>query len=540
VLAADPLFLGDWVDVLRPIKDRLIPPLAAIFHGRALSEAERAIAASVVADYAKDQPGVLAELLVDADPRPFSILFPVAQSKASDIVPFLERELAHAPEANSDEPTKDHIAEQQARAAAALIRFGTPDKIWPLLGHSADPRLRSFLVSWLLPLGVAPRILLAKLRENSPPTESARSTEGILFNSEISKRRALILAIGWDGGQTLSPGERESLIEHLLIVYADDPDAGIHGAAEWTLKQLGADAQVKAKLRSLAEIKEPKGRHWYVNGLGQTFTVIEGPVEFQMGSPSDEPDRDPEEISHLQRIGHTFAIGAKEVTRAQYQRFLDANPRVARPRPNRFSVEAIGPVNTITWYEAAAYSNWLSRVEGIASSEWCYLPNERGEYDDGMRIPADVIQRGGYRLPTESEWEYASRAGATTPRYYGVSRELLRQYAWFLDNSNDHTWECGRLKPNDLGLFDMLGNVWEWCQERHEPYKLTPDAVSRDNAAAPIAEVVHNGNPRVLRGESFTDHPAYIRSARRDDNQPEGRGIRNGFRVARTLRHPSR
>ena len=82
-----------------------------------------------------------------------------------------------------------------------------------------------------------------------------------------------------------------------------------------------------------------------------------------------------------------------------------------------------------------------------------------------MTIPADVLERTGYRLPTEAEWEYACRSGTITSRYYGHSIDLLGAYARYQANSHEHAWSCGSLLPNDLGLFDMLGNEFEWCQD---------------------------------------------------------------------------
>ena len=111
------------------------------------------------------------------------------------------------------------------------------------------------------------------------------------------------------------------------------------------------------------------------------------------------------------------------------------------------------------------------RAGGLAKEQWCYEPNEAGAYAEGMTIPADVLQRTGYRLPTEAEWEYACRAGAVTSRYYGARVDLLGAYAWYHANSQDHAWPCGSLFPNDLGLFDMLGNMYEWCQERDYVYQ---------------------------------------------------------------------
>ena len=159
-------------------------------------------------------------------------------------------------------------------------------------------------------------------------------------------------------------------------------------------------------------------------------------------------------------ISHRFAIATKEVTVEQYQEFVKANPGVDHARNDQYSPDPKGPMNQVTWYHAAAYCNWLSEEEGLPKDQWCYLPNEQKKYDKGMKIPADFLQRTGYRLPTEAEWEYACRAGAMTSRHYGLSVDLLEQYARYQANSHDHAWPCGSLMPNDLGLFDMLGNVY--------------------------------------------------------------------------------
>ena len=98
-----------------------------------------------------------------------------------------------------------------------------------------------------------------------------------------------------------------------------------------------------------------------------------------------------------------------------------------------------------------------------------------------MRIKADALKLPGYRLPTEAEWEYACRAGAVTSRYYGLSVDLLGRYAWYLKNAQQRAWPCGSLQPNDLGLFDMLGNVLEWCQEDYQNYRPGSDALSIDS-----------------------------------------------------------
>ena len=126
--------------------------------------------------------------------------------------------------------------------------------------------------------------------------------DAILFHPETSMRRALILALGTYGREGLSSGEREPLIGKLFDLYRNDPDAGIHGAVEWTLRQWKQDEKLRNLDAELSKLKDRGNRRWYVNSQGQTFAVIEGPVEFRMGSPPTEPERFSDEILHPRTI----------------------------------------------------------------------------------------------------------------------------------------------------------------------------------------------------------------------------------------------
>ena len=372
------------------------------------------------------------------------------------------------------EETKDQLAERQARAAIALLRMGKAAEVMRLLRHSADPRLRSFIVNWLKPLQANPNTLAAEL-DRLPPTAKPTLAQGeqfmdaVLFHPETSQRRALILALGTYGTEGLSPGEREPLTTKLLDLYRNDPDSGIHGAAAWALRQWGQQEKLQAADAELMKLKDRNDRRWYANSQGQTFAVIEGPVEFRMGSPTTEPDRiSGNEIPHHRIIPRRFAIAAQEVSVEQYHGFVKENPGVDHAEIDKYSPDQKGPQNGVTWYHAAAYCNWLSRQEGLPE---CYEPNPAGRYAAGMKIKPDALRLGGYRLPTEAEWEYACRAGAGTSRNYGASVDLLGRYAWCNATSQDHAWPCGSLLPNELGLFDMLGNIYEWCQDVFRIYQ---------------------------------------------------------------------
>jgi len=268
------------------------------------------------------------------------------------------------------------------------------------------------------------------------------------------------------------------------------------------------------------------------------MVVIPGPVEFLMGTPRTEAGREggPEgrvEKQHRRRIGRSFALAAREVTVEQFLRF-----RADHDYNKTYSPTPAHPINTVSWYDAAAYCNWLSEQEGIPEDQWCYLPNDEGKYAEGMRMRPNWLSLAGYRLPTETEWEYACRAGAVTSRYYGESEELLGQYAWFTKTSQDRAMlpAGDRPKPNDLGLFDMLGNALEWCQDGIYYY---PDLKYGQCGLYPEAGVdikhIRDRLSRLLRGGSFDYRAVFVRSGHRNWFAPANRNNLNGFRPARTL-----
>jgi formylglycine-generating enzyme required for sulfatase activity len=280
---------------------------------------------------------------------------------------------------------------------------------------------------------------------------------------------------------------------------------------------------------------------WYVNGQGQTMVVIPGPAEFMMGSPPTElgredRERPPTELGqedrerrHRRRIGRTFAIAAKPVTVEEFLKFRQGFDYHKPHSPTENC-----PMNSTTWYDAAAYCNWLSQQEGVDKDQWCYEPNPDGQYAEGMRLKSNYLSLVGYRLPTEAEMEYACRAGALTSRYYGESEGMLEKYAWFRDNSREHSWPVGSLKPNDLGLFDMHGNVTIWCQERFKPYPASRGGEAVDDTEDTL--VVTNLDNRAQRSGCFTYQAMDVRSATRNWSPPMNPFSNMGIRPARTLR----
>ncbi len=409
------------------------------------------------------------------------------------------------------ETDKDTLAFRQAQAAVALLQLGRDELVWPLLRHSPDPRVRTYLIHRLSPLGTEPATLLRRLEEER----------------DVSSRRALLLCLGEFGEDRLPVPKRQTLATGLLGIYRDDPDPGIHGAAEWLLRRWGYTADLARIDQELISRQARDERRWYVNGQGQTLVLIPGPVEFWMGSLAQEPGRHAlGEPLHRKRISRSFAIGAKEVTVEQFLRFKPTHRYT-----NRYSPKPEGPIINVMWYDAAGYCNWLSKEEGIPETEWCY-PKQVGE---GMVLPRAYLDKTGYRLPTEAEWEYACRVGATTSRAYGVQEDpMLERYGWFLGNAQDHAWPVGLLKPNDLGLFDMYGNVYEWCQEPAFLYRWAAREQFIEDKEYILD--IRDNQSRLLRGGAFHDAVSFVRSAFRSTYRPSGDANGAGLRVARTYR----
>jgi formylglycine-generating enzyme required for sulfatase activity len=397
----------------------------------------------------------------------------------------------------------------------ALLQLGQSERVWPLFEHRPDPRVRSYLIHRLQPLGTDLQTLLQRLE-----------AEG-----EVSRRRTLVLSLGAYDPQRLEAGVRERWVERLRQWYREEADAGLHGAVEWLLRRWGEGAAVNRMDEELKSRPPRAGRQWYVNGQGQTLVVVPAGAEFWMGSPGAEATRFAvNEPLHRQRIPRAYAIGTKEVTVAQFQRF-----RANHVYPVQYSPRPDGPMIDVGWYDAAAYCNWLSEQEHLPPDQWCYVPKRGDDYSEGMRLAPDYLSRTGYRLPTEAEWEYACRAGTTTARHYGETAELLPEYAWYDKSTNSEEAKAGGLlKPNDLGLFDMYGNVYEWCQEPAFYYRW-----GRKGAAIEDKECnlyIEDRLNRLLRGGSFASHMADVRSANRVANRPSFQSNGCGFRVARTYR----
>lgn len=242
------------------------------------------------------------------------------------------------------------------------------------------------------------------------------------------------------------------------------------------------------------------------------------PGAFEMGTPAEEAGRAPDEGPvHVVRSARPLWVQAHEVTQAEWRALMRTDPSAHE------GCDAC-PVERVNWYEAAAYANALSRRHGLTP---CYpLTRCDGAPGRDMTCASDVVPQprcDGYRLPTEAEWAYFARARTRTRFWSGDERVDLMGAGWFEGNSGGRTHPVGQKAANPWGLYDVHGNVAEWCQDWFGPYR------AGDQGAGGPAR----GHYRVVRGGGHGDPEDWSRSGRRSRRHPGDRRDALGFRLVR-------
>ena len=280
----------------------------------------------------------------------------------------------------------------------------------------------------------------------------------------------------------------------------------------------------QAEAKTAAEMKVYTEK---ITGTEVTFDMVPIPGgEYLMGSPDSEAGRNPDEgPQHSMKIA-PFWMGKCEVTWDEYDVWsfsLDVKRRETLKMDasdrDRLSDAVTRPTKPYTDMTFRMGHDGFPAIcmTGLAARVYCeWLTAKTGRY---------------YRLPTEAEWEYACRAGVGVAWPHGRSESRLGHYGWYLKNSDDHLWPVGSLMPNEAGLFDMVGNATEWCQERYLEYPRDDliHAILRDRQGS-----VEMNSTRVLRGGSFQNSSTLVRAAVRYNYRPDDDINVVSFRPSRT------
>jgi len=275
---------------------------------------------------------------------------------------------------------------------------------------------------------------------------------------------------------------------------------------------ISGDHEARRRVEKLLETARPavpEEKELVTNSIGTRMKLIPA-GSFLRGATLNEGGSDDEKPQRKVSITRPFYLGVYEVTQYEYRQVMNDNP-------SKFKDSELLPVEQVSWLDAVKFCNKLSERE------------RRKPYYKIEGDAVTILGGNGYRLPTEAEWEYACRAPQSpetaTKHPFGDNDDGLSSYAWFDKNSDKKTHPVGQKKPNRWGLYDMQGNVWEWCQDWYSAnyYTFAPENDPPGPASA---------SDRVLRGGGWGFNPGGCRPAYRSRLEPEGRLNDLGFRLA--------
>ena len=414
-------------------------------------------------------------------------------------------------------------ARERATAAVALYRLGEPRPLMDMLKHSPDPTDRSFAIHQIHRMRADPSALVGMFEDLRNESDADNST-----------RAAFVFCVG-ELENDLNQRQRESLTTKLKSDFQNATDAGYRGAVEWLLRKWGHGDFIQETNQGLAGAEVAANQNWLVTPSGIGMTIFEPQPSIWIGSTMLDRNRSSIEAPRNMRIDRRFAVAQHEVSRELFEQFLRETPDIDGTTKSYRTTED-GPAIGVRILDAANFCNWLNQRDGIPKDQWCFSPVKEGNYQRGVTLARDFLHRSGYRLATEVEWEFACRGGSRTPRFYGHGDDLVDFYCWHADNAQSHAWGAGLKKPNDVGLFDTLGNVCELCLDLFDDYKdpvgLDPrlDEFHRDRDY-----VINRDEQRIIRGGSYYDRHPDIRCSARNRQTTQFNSSQTGMRIVRTL-----
>jgi Sulfatase-modifying factor enzyme 1 len=415
------------------------------------------------------------------------------------------------------EPTRH--ARQRSRAALGLWALGDTSGLLRVL-DSGDvcyqPQSRAWTIEDIASSGV-PISTLVELLERKPKSDSVR--------------QGLLLAIGeYDSEQVSDPNVGKAVRDKVASLFEADPDPGVHAAADWLLRtrldRLGGEVHARTLLRIPKGIERLKGkdrlkRQWYIDGnTALTMIYFPGGKRFDMGDLDERRNEGDSSgstwdspIPHVESVSLPFALSATEVPLA----LLFSTERKIGPNESKEF-----PANFIGWDAATNLLNTFN-APGVAN---VYVNRSKNKNLLLMAPRLLDARTGGYRLPSEAEWEYASRGNSLARFCYGSDERQISRYG-VVGGARSR---CASRRPNDFGLFDVHGGVAEWCNDA--PYAYTggirppEDAVSTDRIVRGGSYHNNATNPRFLYPLFLYTRMGFVHREGTDEV---------GFRVAQTV-----
>jgi hypothetical protein len=542
LVSANPEFQPIYRQGLRPIKAKLIDSLTGLFTDKSLKETQSLSAAISLADFAGDDQLKIADLLIDATPGQYAILYPlIEKDPTAQAVSKLKEVASSQPPDDLGSVPRIAFGQRRANAAVTMLKLGEKENVLPVFNWTDDPEALTQFIFRCKPRGIPVGTLLDLL--------DLVSVDPMRYPKDT--RYALLLSIGEYGRSEIPASRCETLIKKLTDWYANDPSSGLHGAAGWLLRHLG-ETEVAEGVDQQMGLYSPD-REWFSlaitvqpeedesnvsNGkpAKKTFyyTFIVFPQgEYLIGSQEAERKDQTNMMRHKVILTRPVALLDREITfeeliafSPQYAEFIKQNRAV--PYDAGYGAD---------WYASVAFCRWLGQEMGLTETDQCYPDPETLDKKQNPRDPEETLfprnwpldywpldlSKRGFRLPTESEWEIAARSGSRTSYGFGSEVSLLDRFGWFTENSGKKVHPGREKRPSVRGLFDLHGNLLEWTHDWNGDFG---DSRQTDPVGA------KTGSLRVYRGGGWDDYAADCESAARYARTPENSFIFLGFRLA--------
>ena len=505
-----------------------------------------------LADYAGNDAELMAQLLTRATARQTEILYPkVAEFKSGPVRDGLLALTKEQPDENLAQLDRVRLGRRRANAAMTLLRQGERDAYFDALRITDDPESLSQFVARCQKWGVSPEELIESVERSAAIRQSVN---GAAKKIESRVMSGLLLALGSYALEQIPNDSREALFVRLRDLYQKDPSASVHSASGSLLRHWGRGEDVENMDEQEVPYDPTGERDWFrlrlaltkpstgfggLLGLGgktqpHTLTFIVFPAgEYRLGSPEfegGELERQNDKVPRVVKISRPVALCDREVTWGLYDVFEGGDWRNEMQSSWGWDLSDDDAVFGGNWYDWVEFCRWLTGKWRRDDESWqCYPETESLAKDgNGNSVYGELLLgRGGFRMPTESEWELAARSGQRTPYGFGNDVSLLGNYGWLIDNSEKRPRVTAVKPPTFGGLFDVHGNLYEWT---HDVYANIDGSSS---LVDPQGE--SEGSDRALRGGSWSDVAAGCRAANRSTGEPTSRTFSLGFRLALSL-----
>ncbi len=521
-----------WLPTVTPIRDRIKPELEVIFHKpRTIDDASPETAAAILSSLFDPSTAVdsgepeiekqlqfLVDLVCHADPRQLAQLMntlDASANRAKSRRMLIER-LQNL--SRSDETTQE-VDYQQANLILALVQLDHP-VAWLKLTRKDNNTAATEVIERLGAASTRVDLLIKKIDEFN------------LTHSNPDALAVILLALGQFTDGQIPKTKRSDFLPVLKEIFQNHGDARVHSAARWLLAQWQFE-QVVLDFETNPNFQrdEPDdGKNWHVDSSGNTFVVF-------------QPDHCP----------RRFGICIHEVTLGQFEPFveylLDSGNTIfnSLADSDRVKIKAwpekvktldknlpMPEGDELTFFTALSFCRWLSDNQNLEPAVPAINKLKDREY--GMSYKSFDLNNNGYRLPTAREWQFACCASSNTVRPFGISEQRIEDYAWYVANSRERKHPVAALKPNESGLFDMLGNSSEWCLDWSLQKRSSPEWQPGENQEWIDFTQVLGGSStdRECRGGSYLDQPTNVRTAKRSGADARNGHDYLGFRLARS------